>query len=647
VVRKLTLLLLSVMLLAGCQEEDAPTPNAGATADPGEVAQADTTPATTAAPPTATALPPTPTATPLPPRDLVVCLGGEPVNLYLYGDGAPEALAVRHALYESPITSLGYAYQALALQKLPTLEDGDVRLETVPVGEGEPVITAAGQLGLLGQGTVVIDADGQPATYDGQPIAMRRLVVDYTFRPLVWSDGTPVTAEDSVFSFTVAGDRDTPSVDERVRYTAAYEATDERSVRWTGLPGFLDPAFITYVWTPLPGHQLAGFAPSEMATLEETARTPLSYGAFVVESWTPGESIRLTPNPFYDRAAEGLPHLTSLTFRFLVDGETALPTDYEGCHVLTSDLLSFDALPAVDEAAAAGALVEHVAAAGVAEQIIFGINQAGTYDETHGDWFQDARVRQAIALCTDRQALVDEFTQGRATVMDSYVSPDHSLHPDDLAQWPYDPTAGNALLDEVGLLDVDGDGVRNSLSATLPFTVTLGTNAESLQRQAINERVAEDLAECGIRAMPTTVDAGTWFAPGPTGPIFGRRFDLAAFAWLHRIQPNCDLYITGNIPGPAAEGFAGWEGINVSGWSNDAYDAACARARALLPGQPGYAEAHQEAMRLFAQELPALPLFTRLRLAATTPDVRNFRLDATQPSDLWNVFELDLALGGS
>ena len=52
-------------------------------------------------------------------------------------------------------------------------------------------------------------------------------------------------------------------------------------------------------------------------------------------------------------------------------------------------------------------------------------------------------------------------------------------------------------------------------------------------------------------------------------------------------------------------------------------------------------------MRLFAQELPALPLFTRLRLAATTPDVRNFRLDATQPSDLWNVFELDLALGGS
>jgi peptide/nickel transport system substrate-binding protein len=58
-------------------------------------------------------------------------------------------------------------------------------------------------------------------------------------------------------------------------------------------------------------------------------------------------------------------------------------------------------------------------------------------------------------------------------------------------------------------------------------------------------------------------------------------------------------------------------------------------------------EAHQEAMRLFAAELPAVPLFSRLRLAATTPDVLNFRLDATQPSELWNAFELDMTPGGS
>ena len=42
-----------------------------------------------------------------------------------------------------------------------------------------------------------------------------------------------------------------------------------------------------------------------------------------------------------------------------------------------------------------------------------------------------------------------------------------------------------------------------------------------------------------------------------------------------------------------------------------------------------------------------MPLFARLRLAATTPDVVNFRLDPTQPSELWNPHELDLNVAGS
>jgi hypothetical protein len=49
-------------------------------------------------------------------------------------------------------------------------------------------------------------------------------------------------------------------------------------------------------------------------------------------------------------------------------------------------------------------------------------------------------------------------------------------------------------------------------------------------------------------------------------------------------------------------------------------------------------------MRIFAQELPAIPLFAHVRVAATTPDVLNFRPDSSQPSELWNVFELDLTL---
>ena len=645
--RKLLILLLLAGLLAGCQQ-DNDNPSGATPATAGTPATGDATPPTDAvaeatAAPTGTPAPTLPpTATPRPPKDLVVCVGAEPADLYLYGDDSIAATAVRHALYESPVTSLGYEYQALALEKLPSLADGDALVQTVEVAEGDPVITAAGELAPLGQGTVVVDATGQTVVYNGQPIAMPQLVVDYSFRPLVWSDGTPVTAEDSVYSFEVARDRTTPRPDTQARYTAAYEATGERSVRWTGLPGYLDPAFMTHVWAPLPQHQLGEFAPAELPALDEAARNPLSYGAFVVESWTPGETIRLVPNPHYDRAAEGLPYLTSLTFRFLAERPQALPEGYGGCHILTSDVLPFDALPALDAAVADGELVEHVASAGVVEQIIFGIDSSAAFEETHTPWFADTRVRQAVTQCIDRQALADAFTGGRSPVMDTFVPTDHALRPDDLPQWPHDPAAANALLDETGLVDANGDGVREAIGATRPFSVTLGTVAGDPLRQELNERVRDDLAACGIQVNPYTLDAGTWFAPGPSGTVFGRKFDLAQFAWLSRIRPDCGLYLTANIPGPLDQGFNGWEGVNVAGWSNEAYDATCGRALALLPGQEGYVEAHQEAMRLFAAELPAVPLFSRLRLAATTPDVLNFRLDATQPSEMWNVFELDM-----
>lgn len=647
--RLLLLLTLFAGALTACRQ-DAPAGQSDPTSiAPGEADSTSESAVAVATPaPTDTPAPtPTITPTPLPPKDLVVCLGGEPADLYLYGDDSAAAVTVRNALYESPYTSLNYDYQTLALEKLPSLADGDAVLETVDVAEGTVVVNAGEQIAPLARGMEVVNAAGERVIFEGEPIPMARLAVDFTFKPLVWSDGTPVTAEDSVYSFRLAGDRATPQVDGQVRYTADYVAVDERTVRWTGLPGYMDPAYMTHVWTPLPAHQLADFSAAELPALDEAARAPLSYGAFAVDSWTPGESLRLIPNPHYYRAAEGLPRLTSLTFRFLSAGNTTLPAGYEECHILTEDVLSFDALPTLDEAVARGELVEHVATAGVVEQVIFGIDSAANYQSTHVPWFQDPRVRQAITQCTDRQTIVDELTFGRAEVMDTFVPNDHALHPDDAAQWPYDPGAANALLDEAGFIDNTGDGVRDNIASTVPFSITLGTHSESDLRQQINRMIQEDLAECGIQVNLYTLDAGAWFAPGPAGAVFGRQFDLAQFAWLNRIQPDCGLYLTEHIPGPIDGGFNGWQGVNVSGWSNEAYDAACRAARLLLPGQPGYVEAHQEAMRIFARELPAMPLFTRMRLATTTPDVLNFRLDPTQPSELWNAHELDLLLDGS
>jgi peptide/nickel transport system substrate-binding protein len=659
VIRKMILIVVIVTFLVACRQEEAPaiqnnsqsvtTDQAAGDSESIETSGSSTSSVATPEADEGQTPNPTPTTipTPVPPKELIVCVSGEPQDLYLYGDSSAPAVAIRHALYESLYTSLGYDYQPLALEKLPSLADGDAILESVAVEAGMLVINSAEEIVPLAVGTEVIDVNGEVQIFTGEPIPMPQLVVDYTFKPLVWSDGTPVTAEDSVFSYELAGDRETPRLDDQVRYSASYTAVDERTVRWVGLPGYLDPTFMTHIWTPLPRHQLEEFTPAELPDISEAAIEPLSYGPFVVESWTPGEEIRLSPNPHYYRSAEGLPYLDALIFRFLSSGNTRLPDGFETCDIITQDVFSFDALPAVDEAQEAGTLVEHVATAGVIEQIIFGIDPVPSHANTRPDWFSDARVRQAITQCIDRQAIVDELTYGRAGVMHTFVPLAHSMHPAEQTEWSYDPGQANAVLDELGYLDSDGDGIRNAIGSTQTFLITLGTNTESALRQQINERVRDDLRACSIEVELYSMDAGAWFAPGPSGAVFGRRFDLAQFAWLSRIEPNCGLYQTVNIPGAEAAGYRGWGGVNVSGWSNEEFDAACGTALSLLPGQPGYIEAHQEALRVFAQELPAVPLFTRLRLAATSPSVLNFALDPSQPSELWNAFELDLDTGGS
>jgi ABC-type transport system substrate-binding protein len=190
--------------------------------------------------------------------------------------------------------------------------------------------------------------------------------------------------------------------------------------------------------------------------------------------------------------------------------------------VLTSDVIPFDALPALDAAVADSELVEYIASAGVIEQIIFGIDPSATFEATHTLWFADSRVRQAVTQCIDRQALADTFTGGRSPVMDTFVPTDHALRPADLPQWPYDPAAANTLLDEAGLLDANGDGVREAIGATQPFSVTLGTVAGDPLRQELNERVRDDLAD--VRH--------------PGQPLYdGRRHVVCSGAERHRLRP--------------------------------------------------------------------------------------------------------------
>jgi peptide/nickel transport system substrate-binding protein len=238
---------------------------------------------------------------------------------------------------------------------------------------------------------------------------------------------------------------------------------------------------------------------------------------------------------------------------------------------------------------------------------------------------------------------VDEITYGRSVVPDSYLPPRHPLYAGDyLVHWGYNPEAGRALLEEVGWLDENEDGVREAhrirgIPTGALFEVTLLTSSDSPASQHVARIVKAHLADCGIRVNLETRPSWEFFADGPEGPLFGRRFDMAETAWWFDVVPLCGHYMASEIPDRER-----WYGDNITGYSNSDYDAICQAALQALPGTPGYREYHKQTQVIFSEELPAIPLFMWLRTAVIRSNVLSFALDSTSQSELWNIETLDV-----
>lgn len=593
----------------------------------------------------------TATAEPEPQKNLIVCTTQEPVSLYPYASTLPVETAVLHALYENNFTTLSYMIQAQGLTAVPNLANHDANLRPVQVQSGDLIVNAAGKVTTLAPGMTIVNAAGEETPFDGTPLLMNQLVVDFTMLARTWSDGQPVTASDSVYGFQLEADPDTPASKFFTTRTASYEAIGDLTTRWTSLPGFHDPDYALRFWRPLPQHLWHSYTAVDLLSATISNREPVGDGPFMLVDWTAGESIRLEPNPYYYRINDGLPYLDSVTFRFVTDDDKLIAALLAGeCDLTLPQELSLSYVPLLLAAETNGLIQSYFAPGAVYEHIDFGINSRGRYGDgaLRPDWFQDARVRQAMTMCTDREGMMEAVLYGRSQLMHSIIPETHPLYPDDLVQWPYDVSAANSLLDVAGYLDLNGDGIRQDPKTEQSFRVTIGAGDNEVQQQIVQYFI-ENMRSCGIAVESYYLPAKDWYADGPDGPLFGRQFDLGEFAWIAEKEPACFAYTSWEITGPTNETnratklpYTGWDGANATGWWEPVYDDACRQALRKLPGQPGYDQQHQAALRILAQELPSIPLFSRLTVTAGQPGIRNVQLNPSQPSVLWNLYAIDM-----
>ena len=589
--------------------------------------------------PTATPLPPTATPTPVP-RTLTICLGQEPDSLYLYGTISPASQRVMDVLYFGGLKQQGDQFTSMLLERIPSMDAGDVILEAVDVKSGDVVVDADGNLATLKAGLAVFPHGCTSAEcvqiWDGaSPLQLDRMKINFTIKQnLKWSDGQPLTAQDSVFSFNIAADVNTPVIKDDVDLTGSYTAVDEDTIQWVGKPGYLTMQFDKVFWLPLPRHRLNSLDADQLLKTEEVTQKPLGWGPYLVQTWAAGQSIHMAKNPNYLKSNEGFPRFDFLDFVFLKEKEDPIEALRSGkCDVVDSTAVSFERFASVVESQKSGEIKAIVQPGDSLQLLALGIKPVA-YDDSYFPFgtdrpaiFDDVRTRQAIAACINRQGMIEKFLYGLSSVPVGVSGKDAITEIDSLTAQPYDLVKADELLTAAGWLDYDKSPATPRVSVNVknvPNGRNLSVNllsADSAFQKQLAEEIASSLVQCGFSVIQNQLSPDDLYKPAPEGLVFGRKFDLALLSLGVDDKSACQLLDGREIPTQLNFWLGKTSGgMNFMGYSNPEMDAAClAAGRAgMNAGQDGAIQ--KKIIGLVNQDLPVIPLFNQ-------PGVVLFRKD--------------------
>ena len=249
----------------------------------------------------------------------------------------------------------------------------------------------------------------------------------------------------------------------------------------------------------------------------------------------------------------------------------------------------------------------------------------------------DLRVRQAIAHCTDRRALIRSvypwLEDTKPFEMDSFLPSNHPFYAGndpEFQRYPYDPEKGRALLESAGWRLLAGAEYRFNENGD-EFHVTL-VSIDSKFKVAWILVFVRQMKDCGLHV---DTELSQLFYLGQPHPHEGGDFELAAYSSSLPTPQFLEWrYACNNIPTSQSN----IAEQNYSGWCNPLVDLAIKKVNENLQR-----EVHKAAIRViqleYARDLPGLPLFQRMDVSATRMEVLNFK----PPPTSWLVYTWNTA----
>lgn len=456
-----------------------------------------------------------------------------------------------------------------------------------------------------------------------------------------WSDGTPFTAEDVVFTwkYCVAPDG---GCAQKAQYegVTSVEAIDPHTVKIT----FNEPKYYPYsafVGAQSPVIQKKQFENCVGAKAPGCTSAnfgPIGTGPFVVKDFKPNDVITYAANPNYRDPAK--PAFATVTLKGGGDAASAaravLETgefDYGWNMQVEPEVLATMLQAGKGELVTAfGTQVERINLNWYNPDPKLG-DKRSTKEAGPHPALKDPAVRRALSMAIDR-SIIDEAGYGEAGRPTCNIVPGPEAYASTANDWclTQDIEGANKLLDEAGWKK-GGDGIRAKDGVRLSFLYSTSTNSV---RQATQELVKDMWSQIGVDAELRNVSASVFFGGDPASPDTFQKFYADVEMYTNNFDgtdPEKYLaeWLCDKVPSPEN----GWQGQNIPRYCNPEYDKLVAELSKTADIEKRI-ELSKKANDMLTEEGAHIPLIYRGQISSHSVSLEGVKMNAWD-SELWNA----------
>ena len=493
-------------------------------------------------------------------------------------------------------------------------------------------------------GTLVPDLAESIPTLENGGVSEDLTTITWKVREdVVWSDGSPLTLDDFIFTWQYCTHEEGGcSSTQFFEDVVAMEDIGDNQLKITfGVPKpYPYNPFVSQSSVVLNSQQFADCMGANMAACTDQNFGPIGTGPFMVEEFRPNDVVTYVANPNYRE--EGKPHFDRVIFKGGGDAESAARAVLEtGEADYAWNLQISPAVLTGMEAAGNGQVV--VAFASSVERLMLNQTDVSPDNPDRSVWMEDGsnahpfltipEVADAMSLAIDRNIIAEQLYGAGGQAACNVVNGPPVNVSETYLGCSQDIDAANQILDDAGIVDSDGDGVREANGMPLSLTYQTSTNAVRQSTQAL---IKQWWGQIGIETELRNLSASVFFGGDPASPDTYQKFytDVQMFT-SGTAGPDAETFmvrwICGKAPGPDN----GWLGRNVPRHCDAEYDRLFTELT-VTGGIEARAELVKAMNDILIENGAIIPLVFRGSVSAHSNSLGGVDMNGWD-SEMWNV----------